>query len=52
MQCIPYFDVNSLYGADISANNSVYQDYLLQGIKINLFFQLLSKEMYQLPFEW
>lgn len=43
---------NSPCGADISANNNFYQDYLLQGIKINLFFQLLSNEMYQLPFEW
>lgn len=43
---------NSPCGADISANNNVYQDYLLQGMKINLFFQLLSNELYQLPFEW
>lgn len=41
-----------LHDADISDNNGIYQDYLLQGVKTNLFFQLLSNEMFQLPFEW
>lgn len=32
---------NSFHSADFSANNGVYQDYLSQGIKINLFFNYL-----------
>lgn len=33
-----YFDMKQILYTALSTNNSVYEDYLLQGIKINLFF--------------